>query len=493
MIKKSTILTIILSIVYLLLLNLNSGLLPSDDGFFYLQIAHNITSGFGSTFNNITPTNGYHPLWMLVCILLSFLSFGSKALLLNLTLIIQFVLFVLSILNIKSVTDKKGFYFSTLFLSIIFLSIANIYLTEGFLLLYLITYTYKYLVQSNDKINLIKIAFLLGLLILCRLDSMFIVFPLILTLSISKSNIDFIKLFKIFGITLLIIAPYLIYNVISYGHLLTISAEIKSYFPVPIFNALDAYGSFSILLNIIFIAYLFYKNNNTYINLELSVLIGVLSQGLFIYLFNVGSSSWYWVVSYLCNALFINELVKRLKVNINESKLVFLSLILCFSIFGIRIYFYNSNSSLVQEHPVIQFVNELKSHNVNNSKIITYDTPGRLAFYSENQFISSDGLICDFDYSSLIETKGIVSFINNNKIIYILTPFSKNKSFKYKRLKLYCYWEKDNFKVNFFSPLNDKDSGILTLNEANLVFTTNSPLRKWQKSYDSVSVWKIKL
>lgn len=39
-----------------------------DDAFYYFKVAQNITEGHGSTFDGINPTNGYHPLWMLICI-----------------------------------------------------------------------------------------------------------------------------------------------------------------------------------------------------------------------------------------------------------------------------------------------------------------------------------------------------------------------------------------------------------------------------------------
>lgn len=38
----------------------------SDDAFFYLTIARNLARGFGSTFDGLTPTNGYQPLWLIV-------------------------------------------------------------------------------------------------------------------------------------------------------------------------------------------------------------------------------------------------------------------------------------------------------------------------------------------------------------------------------------------------------------------------------------------
>lgn len=42
-----------------------------DDTFYYLEIARRIADGEGSTFDGLQPTNGYHPLWMLICVALA--------------------------------------------------------------------------------------------------------------------------------------------------------------------------------------------------------------------------------------------------------------------------------------------------------------------------------------------------------------------------------------------------------------------------------------
>ncbi|MBK8821895.1 MAG: hypothetical protein IPN58_04585 [Anaerolineales bacterium] len=39
-----------------------------DDAYYYFKVAQNITQGLGSTFDGINLSNGYHPLWMIVCI-----------------------------------------------------------------------------------------------------------------------------------------------------------------------------------------------------------------------------------------------------------------------------------------------------------------------------------------------------------------------------------------------------------------------------------------
>ncbi len=45
-----------------------------DDAYYYFKVAQNITEGRGSTFDGINPTNGYHPLWMVICIPIFFLA-----------------------------------------------------------------------------------------------------------------------------------------------------------------------------------------------------------------------------------------------------------------------------------------------------------------------------------------------------------------------------------------------------------------------------------
>jgi hypothetical protein len=40
----------------------------TDDAFYYYKTAQNIAEGHGATFDGLAPTNGFHPLWMLICI-----------------------------------------------------------------------------------------------------------------------------------------------------------------------------------------------------------------------------------------------------------------------------------------------------------------------------------------------------------------------------------------------------------------------------------------
>lgn len=48
--------------------NLPNKWFTRDDAYYYFKVAQNISEGQGSTFDGINPTNGYHPLWTLVCV-----------------------------------------------------------------------------------------------------------------------------------------------------------------------------------------------------------------------------------------------------------------------------------------------------------------------------------------------------------------------------------------------------------------------------------------
>jgi len=40
----------------------------TDDAFYYFKTAQNIAEGIGITFDGLAPTNGFHPLWMVICV-----------------------------------------------------------------------------------------------------------------------------------------------------------------------------------------------------------------------------------------------------------------------------------------------------------------------------------------------------------------------------------------------------------------------------------------
>ncbi len=75
--KNFPIFEIVITLIFILTLaygalaeghNFSLNWFDRDDAYYYYKVAQNITEGHGITFDGINPTNGYHPLWMLVCI-----------------------------------------------------------------------------------------------------------------------------------------------------------------------------------------------------------------------------------------------------------------------------------------------------------------------------------------------------------------------------------------------------------------------------------------
>jgi hypothetical protein len=58
----------------------------NDDGFYYFRVAQRIVAGQGVTFDGINPTNGFHPLWMVICV--AVYAFSGKDLILPLRVVV---------------------------------------------------------------------------------------------------------------------------------------------------------------------------------------------------------------------------------------------------------------------------------------------------------------------------------------------------------------------------------------------------------------------
>jgi len=88
-----------------------TGLLPllSDDAFYYQVIARNIAQGVGITFDGLSRTNGFHPLYLAVLVPIHLVLQDNLNLILRVTLFIDLLFFVAaSFLILKFVEKLNG-------------------------------------------------------------------------------------------------------------------------------------------------------------------------------------------------------------------------------------------------------------------------------------------------------------------------------------------------------------------------------------------------
>lgn len=221
--------------------------LASDDAFYYMKIARNIIRGEGCTFDGIAPTNGFHPLWM-VCVLFVYWLVGMdletpvRVLLVLNGLLCILTLVLLYRLIHKYVAPGLGL------ITVAGCLLPNLVtaMTNGmetglllFLLVALIGLCYSrgiHLPLASAKSSF-AFGALLGLIALCRLDSVFVLVAaaslMILAPLVMRLPVRACARALAFLLTgcVLITAPYVIWNVAYFEHIMPISGAAKSSFP----------------------------------------------------------------------------------------------------------------------------------------------------------------------------------------------------------------------------------------------------------------------
>jgi hypothetical protein len=159
----------------------------TDDAFYYFNVAKNVTQGSGFSFDGMNLTNGYHPLWMLVCIAVFWLAKYSLILPLRVIIVIAGLLNAGSAILIYLILSRKINKLLS-FAVAVFWAVLPIFFeistTQGletgisifFLLLFL--HNLQLLSERNTKPkikDLLLLGFLAALAILGRLDNVFYV------------------------------------------------------------------------------------------------------------------------------------------------------------------------------------------------------------------------------------------------------------------------------------------------------------------------------
>jgi len=504
--------------------HLNPDNFLADDAYFYLQIAHQISQGHGSTFHQITPTNGYHPLWMFFCAVGSWLASGDKALLLHLMGAFQLMLTAVSLYFLHLIGQKLQMRFwlaGAFVLTFVLVSTGGLRLFEAHLSILLqlaILYLFVTFLQgSRDQILLVSLGGLGGLLFLTRLDTIFILIPLTgacACMMIKESKKLSHLSMQIAALALpmiLLISPYLAYNYSQFGHLMPISGAIKSTFPEAHFSLglLGVHGKIAVLSAIYMLAAILLLRLPNAVFFAI-LLCGIASHAAYIASFSWGSQ-WYYTTAYLSAALASMQLLtstscalqkQNAKWNAFFSKGVQCSLLLLFAFSALISVLKSSfNFSAVMvglgeqkidgrivKNPGKEIADLLK-RNLKDDAVFVFDAPGVLAYYSGLKILPADGLINDFSYNQTIQDEGIESFLSQNNIHYYLGPLPK-KGEVFASSTLKTYRQGEGYKIEVFTPIKGLPAGTFFVSDQDQIFTAPSPVRTMGESY-MVALWKI--
>ena len=502
---------VIVTITVLLLLALTPALLRpaefmQDDSYFYLQIAHNIVAGLGSTFNGITPTNGYHPLWLWIVTALSMLADGDKITALYLVFILQVLLAIVSLLILNRLTIAMGLRHGLIALAVLsaYLLGTGIYGSEAHInalsLLVGLTFLWVALGQRSLGIWIIT-GCLFGIACLARLDNVFPIFSLCVFSVLWSARNDVHHLIRV-AVSLslggsIVVLPYLISNFIGYGHLVPISGAIKSTFPAanPDLNNLGTMGKVAAPFGFVAISIGLFLDSDSKRRVIWSGLgTGVLLHAVYIVCFTDHYTFWAWyyvpaVITAALSASYLYQSLSRQTAKwlsykaISTIAIAFAVLVLAAG--AARAWLKAYNVQRIGPMNIDLRVNEyrwpdefgkwMKANLAAGSRILVYDWPGAIAYYSDLSLLPMDGLVSDYQYNDDLVQLGIHGYLCAKDVNYFFGLIEP--------------WEKD-IEVTVEAPLYRIPVGTLHLREEDIIVRTREVLSRPDEALP-FAIWRI--
>jgi len=211
-----------------------------DDGFYFLVLARNLAQGHGLTFDGISPTNGFHPLW--VFLLAPFMGGGAASDLTGarLALTLSGVLHIggaaAVYAAVRSLAHARsamlaGFFFLANPLGV-YLAVSGMESPLVSLLVALLAFIYVRVRKGEAAIarpgTFVALGVLAGLCMLARTDLALLVGPVfagILLFVAGRQRRHLPGLAAATGIAALTVLPWLAWNVIQFGTIVQVSAR----------------------------------------------------------------------------------------------------------------------------------------------------------------------------------------------------------------------------------------------------------------------------
>ncbi|MGQ9706173.1 MAG: hypothetical protein ACUVWP_04115 [bacterium] len=453
----------------------------ADDAYYYLQISRNIALGNGSTFDEINMTNGYHPLWLFILVPFHFIVGFSRIGAVRMVFILQGLFYFLTVfIIIKGLNERLNLLG---FLGIITISSYPRFfrmITCGFessLVILLMTFLWTCITfYLKDGIKLkcsIILGIILGLLTLARLDVGIVSIVIIVMLI----YILFYKDFKsksilhsliVFFISVGLFSPFLIWNYVNFGHILTISASMKSSFPKPSLhiNYLLLYPEYYIgVILFLFITLIKRRDfkERYYANLVIGLSPIILS--LFFILFGKWAHYYHHYSSSMLSIFLISFFIMtKIDEKVSKSLIakILKSILIIFIIMTIiifQVYFHNvkaRNNFMVASCTAGIWAKE----NTPVSTIFAIRDCGIFAFFSERRTVNLDGVVNNFKYQEYLRDGRLVVYLKMHGVDYI-GQYIANMQEDYKKYTLTYYSYLYDDKYSFV--IVEKDDEVLRI------------------------------
>jgi hypothetical protein len=436
-----------------------------DDGLYYLKVAQNIAHSGRMTYDGITTTNGFHPLWLLTMLPIFLIIKDPMQALWGVYGLIS-VLVTLTALLFVGVAKRlsfssSGIYgaFFIVFLNMIsFITIFSMLEVPLILCVYVILIGYA-LSQGENRFIEAKSAFvqgvLIGLAFLSRSDSILLVFcygAMCIATSVKK-KMGLLHTLKILSSaasgTALFIIPYLSANFIYFGHIISVSAWTKLSRPITaaqIFapaerlfgyslplvtkylfgTALEPTSALILSMVPVLLLVLFLIARYTVVQVAFKTLLPITDfmvfavlHFVFVYFTAPGEglfSFWYYEPEILATGLLVGVLVSHC-CSRNERRCITVCLtFLIVAQFFIYPTFVKNKKITWARLEVAEFV---RTNLPRGARLFMLDS-GIVSYFSQRDAVSYSGLIGDFEMAQLLKDYETDTVIKRYRITHII-------------------------------------------------------------------------
>lgn len=424
-----------------------------DDSFFYIKTAYNFSTGFGSTFDRVDMTNGYHPLWFLLLssyfFVLNFILNFTPELYYRITVILilfinLFTIYILYLFfrnNGKKDSARQILLFIPLFLT--FVAIRDFGMETHLLCLIIALYLLaKSGEVSSGNNNFIYKGILLALIFLTRIDYLFTVIPVLIITDLIVTSPKYRKKYLYVSLLALLIVTSLYFssNWIFFNEILPVTAKVKSTFPETLLfhniGKLLEPGAFTnqfvktvytFGVIVLFLILTFKKKfKNTFIKTDY-FMFGVCCACFVYLLLNIlinkhALKEWYVAFPAFASSLLLIRMILLFP------KVYIISLTLFISMFIFM--FYVTRIENPKWNSAYYYAKEIKNNTEGNDRIFMIDLSGIIGFFSERKIINGDGLINSYEYQEYLSSNNLTKYFTDRKIDYYSTYSQDNAPFE---------------------------------------------------------------
>jgi hypothetical protein len=481
--------------------------LMPDDAAYYFKIAENASEGKGLTFDGINRTNGFQPMWLAALVPLYRVYHGAPETMSRIILVLQTAILAAAAL-LLSATLARFFSRRTvivsllLFLFFVFVPAANG--MESAVLVFFLALAFYAGARmgeagGRDPKRMLLLGALLGLVVLARLDMIFLPVVAAAASFLSALGARGERRARLAGTLCLgagvtaVVLPYLVYNKVSFGAVMPVSGLLKSSFPrlsnpAPALSSLGKRALAGLVIAAVYAAYAVARRPRGFYRSAMTVTACAILLHFFhtIFFMKWAVFAWHYVPYILFGVVAVCEPVERFLAPAGEKgrrALYWIAIAAIVAVGGFSVL-------RIVERPYDRDWGQAAyaaalwaRDNTDANAVFAMKDAGNFSYFSERRVVNLDGVVNNLEYQAALRERNLAGYLAIKGVDYLVQ---------------HAFWDRpdvtsgeyDSLAVSYRSHRYESDSDSLVLLKSDEVYRSRP---YFDGPYETVFViWKIR-